>query len=117
MGWLRVNYYNIIGPPLQHPQGSRGLDHFGGRQPYLSLGLLLHVHVIFNKREREREREREGFSNFVESYIFKQVDMICYVLLLLLHMMKVQYSSTSSSSIISSLIIAYNIKSKRDSMA
>ena len=59
MGWLRVNYYNIIGPPLQHPQGSRGLDHFGGRQPYLSLGLLLHVHVIFNKRERERERERE----------------------------------------------------------
>ena len=58
MGWLRVNYYNIIGPPLQHPQGSRGLDHFGGRQPYLSLGLLLHVHVIFNKRERERERER-----------------------------------------------------------
>ena len=52
MGWLRVNYYNIIGPPLQHPQGSRGLDHFGGRQPYLSLGLLLHVHVIFSVRER-----------------------------------------------------------------
>lgn len=112
MGWLRVNYYNIIGPPLQHPQGSRGLDHFGGRQPYISIGLLLHVHVIFS------EREREGFSNFLESYIFKQVDMRCYVLplLLLLHMMEVQYSSTSSS-IISSLIIAYNIKSKRDSKA
>ena len=67
MGWLRVNYYNIIGPPLQRPQGSRGLDHFGGRQPYLSLGLLLHVHVIFSERERERERDSLTFLRVTSS--------------------------------------------------
>lgn len=64
----------------------------------------------------EKERDSLTFLRVTSSNKLIWYDMICYVLLFLLHMMEVLYSSTSSSSsIISSLIIAYSIRSKRDS--